>query len=438
MKKWMIFATVFLIVVIAFGVYFYNSSNSEKALQEKLPALEEQVSQANSSEQTAEVDGVFKIIYPTLTYDGAYNGPLYATSEQVGEGYPLEKYFSNLDRNGVNWLIGFYTFSGEPKENSLIKENGLGYVIAAVQKYPKRIAPFYNPGFGGEEVELLVGDELTAIYSRNLAATKNIVGSDFIQGLGEIETQEWKIAHNDPKVNQLFDLAKSNSINFMFHPVASKIDQVDQIAKSYPNQKIIIHMYREDLDNSKNKVIKILQENENVYFSIDAAHIAHSNNRDIVYDLEKSTIEASKSAFISEFDSNYNKMLNDAVSDYKSLVEAVPDKVMWGTEAGPDYTFEPEVYNRLVKISRELIGKMPSEYQEPLGYKNALQAFGEGIVFEKEIKFLDTNSWAECTSVQVDECDAQCEIPDADVLTPEQETCFENCLIEKQCIDSEG
>jgi len=81
---------------------------------------------------------------------------------------------------------------------------------------------------------------------------------------------------------------------------------------------------------------------------------------------------------------------------------------------------------------------MPSEYQEPLGYKNALQAFGEGIVFEKEIKFLDTNSWAECTSVQVDECDAQCEIPDADVLTPEQETCFENCLIEKQCIDSEG
>ena len=304
MKKWMIFATVFLIVVIAFGVYFYNSSNSEKALQEKLPALEEQVSQENSSEQTAEVDDAFKIIYPTLTYEGAYNGPLYATSEQVGEGYPLEKYFSNLDRNGVNWLIGFYTFSGEPKENSLIKENGLGYVIAAVQKYPKRIAPFYNPGFGGEEVELLVGDELTAIYSRNLAATKNIVGSDFIQGLGEIETQEWKIAHNDPKVNQLFDLAKSNSINFMFHPVASKIDQVDQIAKSYPNQKIIIHMYREDLDNSKNKVIKILQENENVYFSIDAAHIAHSNNRDIVYDLEKSTIEASKSAFISEFDSN--------------------------------------------------------------------------------------------------------------------------------------
>ena len=441
MKKVVIFASVALIAVIAAGFYFYNSnfynSNNEIPLQEESSSSSgEQIILENSSEKTEEPKEIFKIIYPTLTYEGAYNGPLYATSEQVGIGYPIEKYFSNLDRNGVNWFIGFYTFSEEPKESNLIGEAGVGYVISVVKKYPRRVLPFYNPGFGGEEVEPIVGDKLTAIYARNLKSTKEIVGENFVLGLGEIETQEWKIAHNDPKVNQLFDLAKSNNINFMFHPVASKIDQVDQIAKAYPNQKIIIHMYREDLDNSKNKVIKILQENENIYFSIDAAHIAHSNKRDIVYEYEKSTVTASKSAFISDFDSNYKKILSDAVSDYKPLVEAVPNKVLWGTEAGPEYTFEPEVYDRLIKISRELIGQMPLEHQEFFAYKNAMSAFGEGVIFDKEIKFIDTSSWTECANVQINECDAQCEIPDMDILTIEQETCFRECLIEKHCIDS--
>ena len=436
MRKSVIFASVILVVAIALGFYFYNSG-SGNSLGEESPSSEGQILE-NSSKQTEAPEEAFKIIYPELIYEGAYNGPLYATSEQVGEGYPIDKYFSNLNKNGVNWLIGFYTFSGEPKENNLIKENGLGYVISVVQKYPRRVVPFYNPGFGGEEVEPLVGEELTAIYSRNLAATKSIVGNNFINGLGEIETQEWGIAHNNPKVIQLFDLAESNNINFMLHPVASKIDQIDQIAKAYPNQKIIIHMYREDLDNGESKVIKILQENENIFYSIDAAHIAYSNKRDIVYEYEKSTIEESKSAFISDFDSNYNKILNDAVSDYKPLVEAVPNKVMWGTEAGPVYTFEPEVYDRLIKISREFIGKMPPEHQELLGYKNALREFGEGIIFEEEIEFIDTKLWAECTDAEINECDGQCEIPDADVLTAEQESCFEECLIAKQCIDSGG
>lgn len=380
-------------------------------------------------EETKPAEPELTLIYPTLKYEGAYNGPLYGTSEQVGGNFPMDKYFSNLDRNGVNWFIGFFTFMEQPKEGQLVNSAGLGRVIYGVKKHPKRITPYYNPGIGGEEVETLVGDKLTSIYQKVVPAIQDVAGSNFLRGLGEIETQEWKISHNDPKVIQLFDLAKLNNINFMFHPVASKIEQVEQIAKAYPAQKIIIHMYREDLDKSRDKLIKMLNDNANLYFSIDAAHIAHSNNMDILYDYDASI------PFISKFDQNYKNMLNDAVSDYRPLVEGAPDKVMWGTEAGPKYSFEPEVYDRLIKISREFIGQMKPEYQEGLAYKNALKAFGQGVTLEKDIVLIDASSWKDCTSAQINSCDDECETPEGEVEDPVIESCYQGCLVRLQCKD---
>ncbi len=380
-------------------------------------------------EETKPAVSDYSIISPKLKYDGAYNGPLYATSEQVGGEFSMEKYFSNLDRNGVNWFVGFFTFMEEPQENSLVTSSGLGRVIDTAQRHPQRVIPYYNPGMGGEEVESLLGENLTSLYSKAIPAIKKIAGQNFLRGLGEIETQEWKAAHNDPNVAQLFNLAKLNNINFMFHPVASKIEQVDQIAKAYPTQKIIIHMFRDDLDKSRDRLIKILNDNNNIYYSIDAAHIAHHNGMDILYDYDQS------SGFISKFDQNYKSMLNDAVADYRPLVEGAPDKVMWGTEAGPEYSFEPEVYDRIVKISRELIGQMKPEHQEGLGYKNALRAFGNGVVVDKEITVFDNSNWGYCTDDQMSACDTECEIPDGDIEDPALESCFQSCLLKKQCKD---
>ncbi len=382
--------------------------------------------------ETAAEEQDFTLFDPTLTYLDAYNGPLYATSEQIGSGYPIDGYMENLDRNGVNFFIGFFAIVGVPEDvNSLVSHQDLGYVVTAVKKYPQRIVPFLNPGLGGEEVEPAVGDRLTASYRGTINGAEKLLGKSFLQGFGEIETQEWRVAHNAPEVRQLFSLARTHTINFMFHPVASKIGQVDQIAKDYPNQKIIIHMFREDLSKILDRLITILNENGNVYFSIDAAHIAHYNGNDILYDHD------SKASFISEFDSRYNTMLDDAVSDYKPLVEGAPDKVLWGTEAGPTYSFEPAVYDRLIKISRELIGEMPEEYQEGLGYKNALEAFGEGVSLTVDVEVMDTSDWPECTVDQAGACDNQCNFEEnlESELDPEINACLIECTAEFRCID---
>ena len=242
-----------------------------------------------------------QIFQPKLRYDGAYNGPLYGTSEQVGSA-SMDDYFKLLDNNGINYFIGMFGIEGEPQAETLTSDQGLGEIISAAKKHPYRIIPFFNPGIGGEEVEQYLGTTLTSMYTKTLVASKKIVGNDFIKGFGEVETQEWTARHNDPKILQLIDLAQRNDLNFMFHPVASKIDDVKKMIEAYPDRIFLIHMYREDLDKSKSQLIKMLQEHDNLYFSMDAAHIIHVNNMDIIYDLDSANRQKSINDFVSAYD----------------------------------------------------------------------------------------------------------------------------------------
>ena len=376
----------------------------------------------------------FKIFNPRLTYPGAYNGPLYGTSEQVGSA-SMEPYFENLDRNGINFFIGMFGISGEPNIAALTNDQGLGKIIYAAQKHPGRIIPFFNPGIGGEEVKKYLGNELTAMYRNTLTASQKVAGKDFIRGFGEVETQEWGVRHNDEKVLQLVDLAKSNNINFMYHPVAGKVEDIAKLAEAYPNMNFIIHMYREDLDNSMPDLIKILKEHDNVYYSIDAAHIIHIDG-DAIYDFDSRNKQNSINKFVSYYDGKEDLIIGNAIKAYKPLVDAVPDKVMWGTEMGPEYSFDAEVFDRAIKASRFVIAGFNKEHWEGVGYKNALRAFGEGVIVDSNIEVLDTSSWVECTDSQMEECDDICETPDDDVsMTPEQDVCFINCLKEKKCVE---
>ncbi|MBI2665845.1 amidohydrolase family protein [Candidatus Woesearchaeota archaeon] len=446
-QKKLLFSFLIITVLIIFGCTPKAPSVTteppvvEPAVQERVPVVEEAQEVAEVKEKVTTEQPILpepaqkrNLIFPTLTYDGAYNGLLYGTSEQVGSA-SMDTYFKLLDNNGINYFIGMFGIEGEPSANKLTSDEGLGEVIDAAQKHPYRIIPFFNPGIGGEEVEKYLGNELTGMYTKTLAASKQVAGKNFIRGLGEIETQEWSVRHNDQKVLQLVNLAKNNNIHFMFHPVASKADDVKKIIEAYPNTIFLIHLYREDLEDAKNTWISMLKEHDNLYFSMDAAHIIHVNNMDIIYDYDGANTESSIRQFISTYDTKEKSLVDEAIRAYKPLVDAAPDKIMWGTEIGPKYAFDPQVFDRAIKASRLVIAGFEKEHQEAVGYKNALRVFGEGVTVDASIKVLNTRSWPECSDAQMSKCDESCEIPDSDILTAEQEACYSKCLIEKRCTE---
>src|SRR3989344_9094886 len=102
-------AVLFLFIILISGCAKSDSNFIE--IEENIqvenieaPVIEEIIEETTT---TLPVKEEFQLIYPELTYEGAYNGPLYGTSEQVGSA-SMDSYFENLDRNGINFFIGMF------------------------------------------------------------------------------------------------------------------------------------------------------------------------------------------------------------------------------------------------------------------------------------------------------------------------------------------
>src|SRR3990167_8996256 len=171
--------TFFLVILVLFGYGCTQQAPVEKVTEPVVENVQEAVAEPEPVQEPQPVEKIkeeptineesaipesvaekkeeFQIFNPVLTYDGAYNGPLYGTSEQVGSA-SMDSYFNLLDRNGINFFIGMFGISGEPTTDTLVSNQGLGNVIAVAQKHPRRVIPFFNPGIGGEEVEQYLGE----------------------------------------------------------------------------------------------------------------------------------------------------------------------------------------------------------------------------------------------------------------------------------------
>ncbi len=379
----------------------------------------------------------FELFNPTLTYPDAYNGPLYATWEHASYNDETA-YFNNLNRNGINFVIGAFSLAGEQRADALISSDGLGKIIAIAQKYPGRIVPVFSTGVGGAEEKQYVGEKLTSFY-RDAAQSSNQIAGNVIKGLGEIETQEWPTPHNSPKIMQLFSLADSHGLFVMFHPLPGQKDAIKNIVETYSGTIFLIHMFPEDFSDERANIIDLLKTHDNLYFSIDADHILYDGQTGLLYKYEAKTLSSAKSSFISDFDSKQNSLLHTAVSRYKPLVDAVPDKVLWGTEASTLYSFEPEVYDRAIKFSRQFLGELNPEHQGMVAYENALRVFGRGVKWDTKISVIDADDWPECTPSQVDQCDEECSSAGTgDSLEREICASVSNCFARFRCIDVMG
>ncbi len=373
----------------------------------------------------------FTIIEPKLTYPDAYNGPLFDTSLQIGSSGTMDKYFRSFDRNGMNFFIGYFKIDFPPEKNSLVNNLGFGYLLEAVQKHPHRVIPYISLSYESEDVPEILGEEMTTRYTENLNAIHEIVGKDLIRGFGELEIMDYAgYGVNSPELKQIYDLAQENDIEVMFHPKTGQIQQIKETLEKYPDITFLIHMFPEDFSQERTEYINLLTTHDNLYFSVDVDHMSFDGDHGLLYKYEKLEINRAVTEFITDYDRNEQKILATAVARYKPLIDAVPEKVMWGTEMGPKYNFEPTVYDRIIKFSRLFIGKLNLEHQEAFAYKNAQRVFGPGAKLNTSIPLEDASSWPICPGeLDCEKCDS------FEEETPQEERCLSACAFVLKCID---
>ena len=254
----------------------------ETAPGETVPTLEaekkstplEAIAEISVEAGSKSAEPEFGLIYPNLTYDNAYNGPLFDTSLQIGSGGDMDKYFENFDRNGMNFFIGYFKIDYPPEQNIFINNKGLGYALYAIQKHPYRIIPYISLSKDAEEVPEILGSEMTGLLRSNLDAVREIAGQDFVKGFGELEVMDYTgYRVNSRELMEIYDLAKEKNIWVMFHPNAGEVSRVKEVIEKYPDIKFLIHMFRTDFKTDRDAYINLIKTHDNLFFSVDVDHM---------------------------------------------------------------------------------------------------------------------------------------------------------------------
>ena len=79
-----------------------------------------------------------------------------------------------------------------------------------------------------------------------------------------------------------------------------------------------------------------------------------------------------KQDFISLMSEDWHTLLDQAVDLYRPMIEAHPDRFMWGTDRGDIVWHYDEDLGRLIAdYGRAFIGRFDLEIREMIAYKNA-------------------------------------------------------------------
>jgi len=272
-----------------------------------------------------------------------------------------DEFFSMLDEEGVIGLIGFLPIN---HNYFVVDKQWTEPFLEQTMEIAKRhcIIPFIYP-------DSLIGIKSREYFTNNLV--DNYVKDYPIRGIGEIHVDEENPLYEDIRLNDvemydLYDYAAENDLIVMIHPREADLEDLHD-ALDHNTETIILLHGDEGIENI---VSPLMKEHDNVYYSIDAG---------LMYPYSLPIAGMTKEEFLGNLESDemYDEILESSLNNWKSLIEAHPDRILWGTDALYSWHFDEEVYSEVVRFTRDFIGELEPDVQEKFAYKNARDMFLE-------------------------------------------------------------
>jgi len=309
---------------------------------------------------------------PSVRYDGPLfdaHFHLLGSSSQVSDDSGANRllinpenaddFFATMDKQGVIGLIGFLPTNHENfVPDQVLNDFILKPAEAVVKRSCERIIPFLHP------------DSLIGIPPKKLSdKLPKLIDQGYreypipFRGIGEMHTDfpndmYANVRLNDPAMFELYDYAAENNLIVMIHPKKSDLEDLDVALGYNPNTILLLHG-----DEGIERIIPpLMEKHDNLYYSLDAG---------LMYPYSVPVDGMTKEKFLNNLQSNemYHRILASALHYWGPLIEAHPDRIMWGTDALS--TWHIEVYPELIGFARDFIGGLSPEIQEKYAYKNA-------------------------------------------------------------------
>jgi len=145
-----------------------------------------------------------------------------------------------------------------------------------------------------------------------------------------------------------------------FHSGMGHQDNLERALQQFSDVTFIIHA-----DFVRTHVKGIMDRNPNVYYT-------YNDIFGISGDVMETFRFGEKASFIAEMRDQWDNLLDEADALYRPMIEAHPDKFMWGTDRGDIvWGYDEEVGQILAEFGRAFMGRFDPAIQADLGHKNA-------------------------------------------------------------------
>ncbi len=248
-------------------------------------------------------------------------------------------------------------------------EDSLEQLVESIGDAPGRFVPFVhiNPQTEAEQnAERLA----TALDATDIPFT----------GIGEVAfyREPFQQAHlTTPAWDEIFELAAERGLFVMIHLRGDQGDELRTMLEKHPTTKVLIHsreLYTE--------LPALLTEHDNLFYTLDTTNLLNdpgestSNTAPIFFPPRSNSADE----FIVAFDSGREKMLENTINMWPSIINSAPDRVFWGTDVAFDWHTDPEVYRRLIEFTADFVAALPTEHRAGYTHENAERLFGNSTV----------------------------------------------------------
>lgn len=165
------------------------------------------------------------------------------------------------------------------------------------------------------------------------------------------------------RLQDIYPIIREHNLVIYFHLGEGHKDNFEKVLQQYPDITFIWHGDQLSVD----EIDDILENYPNAYYGVDAFW-GHDQDTFHLF------VGESKEAYLNKMAAEFDRVLNYAVADWKSVIERHPDQMIWGIDRGDAvWNYDLDVGQMQVKLARAFIGKLKPEVQEKFAYKNAQQ-----------------------------------------------------------------
>lgn len=271
-----------------------------------------------------------------------------ATKKQpeLGRNVSWEEMVCTLKAEGTKTVFGFFPVYEDFDYDIFIDEARL-----AKKQYPKRFVPFIMPPTSDDDPPTVHAKKL----KRMLKGTGNL-----FNGYGEIGL--YALPDRDPYpptkriFRNIYPIVRNRQLIVYFHPGDNQAEAFAQTLAARPNIQFVVHG-----DQIQPYIDELMDNYPNIYYTVDMLYGDQYLLRPGV----------TKQEFLDAL-SDTDALLEQDWATWKELIEAHPNRFMWGTDRGDTvWTFDAEVGQTLANHARAFIAGLDPAVQEKFAYKNA-------------------------------------------------------------------